>query len=158
MRFPSPPFLGNGLNAVSRVLFSALGKWGRTQMGSDGLSRILRFLAQSGYALYLWKHMISRDFGRIVEFGWNLVKNCLTPSSADPIYPVPMFRKRAHWVLQQARWVLWKTRWVCFFFFHTKKTLQLLCPESWASQGTDAMTGFSTPSSRKKRHLHNNLL
>ena len=29
------------------------------------------------------------DFNRIP---WNLDKNCLTPSSADPIYPVPKFR------------------------------------------------------------------
>ena len=41
--------------------------------------------------------MILRDFDRILtrfypEFNripWNLVKNCLAPSSADPIYPVP---------------------------------------------------------------------
>ena len=33
----------------------------------------------------------------------------------------------------------------------------LLCPKGWSWQGTDTMTGYGTPSLRK-RHLHNNLL
>ena len=42
-------------NWINHPVVSALGKWGRTQMGSDGFNRILTgfyFSALSGYALY----------------------------------------------------------------------------------------------------------
>ena len=49
------------------VLMSARGKWGRAQMGRTdltGFSPDFTFSSLSGYALYLWKHMISRHFKR----------------------------------------------------------------------------------------------
>ena len=38
---PKPPFYETALLSPSEYRFSALGKWGRTQMGSDGFNRIL---------------------------------------------------------------------------------------------------------------------
>ena len=63
-------------------LCSALGKWGRAQMGSDGfnriLTRILPFRPCQGTACTLTgppKHMISRDFNQNFNWiPWNLVK------------------------------------------------------------------------------------
>ena len=51
---------------TSRKLHSAGG--GADKLGglSHGFNRILTFSALPGYALHLWKHMISRDFHRIL--------------------------------------------------------------------------------------------
>ena len=54
------------------TVLSALGKWGRTQMGSDGFNRILTGFYLLGPARVRLvpsgppKHMISEDFDRIL--------------------------------------------------------------------------------------------
>ena len=45
---------------------SALPRWGRMHMRSDGFNWILAFKALPGYVLYPAKHMILRDFDRIL--------------------------------------------------------------------------------------------
>ena len=50
----------------SNAVVSELGKWGRTQMGSDGFNRILTGFSRPGYGLDPLKHMVSRDLDRIL--------------------------------------------------------------------------------------------
>ena len=66
------------------LFFPELGKWGRTLKGSDGLTGLPFKLCRVTPLC----HNDFREFDQILT-GQKLVKNCLTPSSADHSYPVP---------------------------------------------------------------------
>ena len=76
---------------------SVLAIWGRMQLGSDGLNRtlpgLLPFQHYQGTPCTSETHDIKAFGSDFNRFNWivrNLDANCLTPSSAKPIYQVPI--------------------------------------------------------------------